>query len=151
MLQHPRVRPLFLLLAIGWAAVIYYLSDQPGIDLPPLFPHVDKLLHLIAYGVLGFLAMGACSPAACRQHSGYYWLIVALAGLYGVLDEYHQSFVPGRDTDPYDALADVCGGLLGAGLMFLLLRRSAANTAPATARGTATNPGRRRRTPGNTD
>ncbi|MGB5540538.1 MAG: VanZ family protein, partial [Gammaproteobacteria bacterium] len=50
-------------------------------------------------------------------------------GLYGVLDEIHQYFVPGRQADVLDVLADVSGGLLGAGLMFLLLRRYAPVTA----------------------
>lgn len=132
MLQHPQLPRLFLILAIGWAALIYYLSDQPGIILPQMFPHEDKLLHLLAYGVLAFLAMGTCRPDTCRRHSGYFWLVAALAGLYGVLDEFHQYFVPGRDTDPLDMLADLCGGLLGAGLMFLLLRRAASAGTPDT-------------------
>jgi VanZ family protein len=125
MLHHPHTRRLFLVLALGWAALIYYLSDQPGVDIPPLFMHQDKLMHLAAYGVLGFLAMGACRAGGCRHRARHYWLTVLAVGLYGVLDELHQSFVPGRQPDLLDALADVGGGLLGAGLMFLLLRRTA--------------------------
>ena len=125
MVHHPLLRRLFILLTIGWAALIYYLSDQPGIDIKPLFPHQDKVLHLVAYGVLGFLAMGSCKAGRCRHRAAHYWVVVALVGLYGVLDEIHQYFVPGHQADVLDVLADVSGGLLGAGLMFLLLRRYA--------------------------
>lgn len=119
-----------MVLALGWAALIYYLSDQPGIDIPPLFPQQDKLLHLGAYGVLGFLAMGSCRAGSCRHRTTHYWFAVLLVGLYGVLDEFHQRFVPGRHPDVLDVLADLCGALLGAGLMFLLLRRTAPPAAP---------------------
>jgi len=120
--SHP-LRRLFLALTIGWAALIYYLSDQPGIDITPLFPQQDKVLHLVAYGVLGFLAMGSCKAGGCRHRAVHYWLVVALVSVYGVLDEVHQYFVPGRHSDVLDVLADIIGGLLGAGLMFILLRR----------------------------
>lgn len=130
MLHHPRVRRLFLVLALGWAALIFYLSHQPGLDIKPLFTHQDKLLHLFAYGVLGFLAMGSCRAGSCRHRATHYWLAVLLVGLYGVLDEFHQYFIPGRQSDVYDVLADVTGALLGAGLMFILLRRTAPPATP---------------------
>ncbi|MGB5474194.1 MAG: VanZ family protein [Gammaproteobacteria bacterium] len=126
----PLLSRLFLVLTIGWAALIYYLSDQPGIDLPSLFPQQDKFLHLVAYGMLGFFAMGSCMAGRCRRRAAHYWVVVSLVGLYGVLDEIHQYFVPGRHSDVLDVLADVSGGMLGAGLMFLLLRRYATVTTP---------------------
>jgi hypothetical protein len=122
--SHP-LRRLFLAMTIGWAALIYYLSDQPGLDITPLFPQQDKVLHLAAYGVLGFLAMGSCKAGGCRHRAAHYWLVVTLVSVYGMLDEFHQYFVPGRHSDVLDVLADIIGGLLGAGLMFLLLRRYA--------------------------
>lgn len=40
---------------------------------------------------------------------------VIVIGIVGILDEYHQSFTPGRSgNDPYDWLADVVGGMVGA-------------------------------------
>jgi VanZ family protein len=131
-LHHPLLRRLFLAMTLAWAALIYYLSDQPGIDIPPLFPHQDKVMHLFIYAVLGFLAMGSCRATRCRHRAIHYWVVVSLVGLYGVLDEFHQSFVPGRHTDALDALADICGGLLGAGLMFVLLRRTTPSAIPET-------------------
>ena len=51
--------------------------------------------------------------------------VTLLTALFGLLDEYHQSFVPGRNPALGDALADLAGGLLGALFMFLLARRAA--------------------------
>lgn len=127
---HP-LRRLFQVLTLGWAALIYYLSHQPGITYPLLFAQQDKLMHLIAYGVLGFLAMGSCNAGRSRHRAMHYWLVVSLVGVYGVLDEIHQYFVPGRHSDVLDVLADISGGLLGAGLMFLLLRRYTPPSTPA--------------------
>jgi len=115
-------RYLFLALAIGWAGVIFYLSSQPGIHTPMLFHGQDKLLHLIAFGVLGFLLMGAMKATRSGYRTGQVWLVAVLAASYGVLDEFHQYFVPGRSVEVYDALADAAGALLGAWSMYYLVR-----------------------------
>ena len=115
-------RFLFLLLAIAWAGVIFYLSSQPGIDTPLLFPGQDKLFHLIAFGLLGFLLMGSMQTTNSGYRTGHVWIVVALVATYGVLDEFHQYFVPGRSVEFYDALADAAGGLLGAWGMYYLVR-----------------------------
>ncbi|HEV8713412.1 MAG TPA: VanZ family protein, partial [Candidatus Binatia bacterium] len=47
---------------------------------------------------------------------------VAFTGLYGLSDEWHQVYVPGRCADLYDALADAYGGTLGGVALLLWLR-----------------------------
>jgi VanZ family protein len=116
------LRTACLLLALAWAALIWYLSDQPGLDIPQAVPMQDKLLHLVAYGVLGFLAMGTRRLPLDALPAGTYWKVCLLCALYGILDEYHQSFVPGRDATVYDVYADVMGALLGAWLFTALPR-----------------------------
>ncbi len=116
------LRSIFLLLACLWAGVIYYLSSQPGIDVPALFPGQDKLFHLVAFGLLGFLAMGAVKSGKEGYQVWQLWFVAALVTGYGLLDETHQYFVPGRTTEFYDVIADAAGGLLGAGLMYYLTR-----------------------------
>ena len=122
-------RAVFLLAALCWAGLIFYLSSQPSIDAPALFPGQDKLFHLVVFGMLGFLVMGTLQAA----HRGYqpkqlWWVALAIM-LYGISDEFHQHFVPGRSVDAYDVLADAIGGLLGAWTMYylsgMLARRSA--------------------------
>ena len=40
-------------------------------------------------------------------------LTLLLTTLYGVTDEVHQMFVPGRSTDAYDVAADAAGAVVG--------------------------------------
>ena len=115
-------RYLFLVLAIAWAGVIFYLSSQSSIDTPALFPGQDKLFHMMAFGVLGFLFMGAMKTTTSGYRIGQVWLVVILVVLYGLLDEFHQYFVPGRTVEFYDALADATGALLGAWSMYYLVK-----------------------------
>ena len=117
-------RKLSLLLACLWVGVIFYLSHQPGTQEQPLFPMQDKFLHFMAYAVLGFLGMGSVRATAHGYRPQQAWLISLLVGLYGVADEFHQYFIPGRMTDGFDVMADIAGGLLGVWLMYYLVRRA---------------------------
>jgi VanZ family protein len=103
-----------LALAAAWMALLFYLSHQPGIPVPELFPHQDKLLHATAFGVLAALSLMAMPLAK----GGYSWrqvgIAVLIASLYGISDEVHQYFIPGRHADSLDWLADTAGALLGA-------------------------------------
>jgi VanZ family protein len=53
------------------------------------------------------------------------WLAVILVTVYGVLDEVHQHFVPGRTPDVYDVMSDAAGAMLGVWLLysFIMTRR----------------------------
>jgi VanZ family protein len=93
--------------ALAHAALIFYLSHQPSVPVPPLFPHQDKAFHFVAYGMLGFFLSGASGGRK------FFWM-AALASLYGVSDEIHQMYVPGRDASVVDWLADTAGGFCGA-------------------------------------
>lgn len=115
-------RAAFLLAALCWAGLIFYLSSQPSIDAPALFPGQDKLFHLVFFGILGFLAMGTLQASRHGYPTGHVWQVVLVVMLYGILDEFHQYFVPGRSADVYDVLADATGGLLGAWTMHYLTR-----------------------------
>jgi VanZ family protein len=58
------------------------------------------------------------------------WQVCLLVGLYGITDEFHQSFIPGRTADALDVAADVAGGLLGTWLMYALVRLAARRRHP---------------------
>lgn len=51
--------------------------------------------------------------------TGRAWLAVLLASLYGVSDEVHQAFVPGRSADLLDWLADTAGAAVAVSLVRL--------------------------------
>ena len=85
----------------------------------------DKILHLCEYGVLGALAYRACRHGAGARVARHA-VIVAVAGcsLYGLSDEIHQLFVPLRQGDPLDLVADTVGATLGAWTWRLMERRA---------------------------
>ena len=128
------IRFIFLALALSWAGLIFFLSSQPGIDTPLLFPGQDKLFHLIAYAVLGFLGVGALKITEEGYRHRQVWFVALVVMLYGISDEIHQYFVPGRSAETLDAVADAVGAMLGAWTMFylarLFVRRSRMRSAP---------------------
>ena len=66
--------------------------------------------------------MGSMKTTRSGYRTMQVWFVVGLVALYGVLDEFHQYFVPGRSVEFYDALADATGGLLGAWSMYYLVK-----------------------------
>ncbi len=98
------------------AALIFWLSSGP-ITPPPLGPEFsDKILHVIAFAGLAFWVgrwFFAAGGAPIRCAVG---VAVLISGLYGVCDEVHQVFVPGRLPDVVDAWADLLGAVCGAPL-----------------------------------
>ncbi len=118
--SQPSSLPPFLwyqLPALLYALAIFVLSAVPYAQPPPLgIVYEDKWIHLLEYGGLGFLVARALYFQKryewIRQH--WFWLAVLITFAYGVTDEMHQRFVPGRHADALDAIADGFGGLLGA-------------------------------------
>jgi len=117
------LRRLSLLLALAWMGWIFYLSNQPSLDLPALFPHQDKVMHFGFYGVLGVFLLGAMVMPPHGFGRPAALLAAAAASLYGISDEVHQMFVPGREADVLDWLADTAGALTATLLLAWLSRR----------------------------
>ncbi|MBR2089815.1 MAG: VanZ family protein [Fibrobacter sp.] len=108
--------------AILCMAIIFKISSMTSVELED-FPHVwDKLAHTCEYATL---AGCFCMWWARKQWSSKPWLkvlIVALIALaYGCTDEYHQSFVEGRDCSALDLVADLTGGLIGGSVYVLIV------------------------------
>ncbi len=103
---------LYRLLTITLMALIFYLSSQSYIDIVPSFSSSDKVMHVLAYGLLGGLFALSLKP----WEGTLSWKLVGLITLftiaYGISDEFHQSFVPGRDASVLDVVADGLGGLI---------------------------------------
>ena len=102
--------------------IIFYVSHQPY-DFAPLPPLVgfDKLLHVIAYSTLAGTFLYGLQPFTHSSNRSFSALVVVLfCIIYGISDEYHQSFIPGRFSSFWDVLADGLGALL---VVVLWLRR----------------------------
>jgi VanZ family protein len=95
-----------------WCAVIFWFSSRASLDLQHAYPDwpdaflwdypLRKLAHLSEYAVLFLLVRrGASAPKA--------WFFCLF---YAVTDEWHQSFVPGRDGRATDVAIDSCAAAL---------------------------------------
>ena len=99
--------------AVVWAAVIFVLSAQPSL---PSTGVSDKHAHLVTYALLaGLCLMGLTGWRLRRIAGGPVLVAFVMAVLYGVSDEWHQSFVPGRTPDAADVVADAIGAALALG------------------------------------
>lgn len=100
---------------ILYAGLIFYLSSREQIQLPVSFPFMDKLLHICEYTILGLLLARAIKRTYhFRDVKKVVALIMVIAFVYGLSDEFHQYFVPGRTLSFWDAVSDGIGGFLGA-------------------------------------
>jgi VanZ family protein len=97
-------------------AAIFVQSAFPSPAVLPRWPHSDKFLHAGVYGLLAALLCRALnSSGRARRKSLWVWTgAVVLTTLYGLSDEWHQSFVIYRTADPLDLLADMVGAVIGA-------------------------------------
>lgn len=111
-----------LALPFLYMGVITFLSHQPadpdletpfGFSLADLDPELGNLLHIPLYWILGSLW---CLYFEGRGFRGARAAVVVtlLCGSFGVLDEFHQSFVPGRFPSAVDVALDALGGALAA-------------------------------------
>src|SRR5262245_6960432 len=102
-----------MLLVIFGASSIPNLTRLPG-------NISDKSGHSIGYALLGGLILRALAGGRLRDVTWSRVLTaIALATLYGVTDEFHQLFVPGRSADRYDVLADGIGATMAAAVGWL--------------------------------
>jgi VanZ family protein len=102
------VVPLFF-----WMGLIFFLSDQPRlleIESELNEKTFYKLAHVLAYAILAWLWWRALNSD--RQVT---WRVLGLAftlaTLYGISDEVHQLFIPGRHGRLADVLFDTAGAL----------------------------------------
>ena len=109
--------------------LIVYLSHQSSLK-PPFewFSHQDKVFHLVEFGGLGFalvLNRDLFGRKLVRSR-----MIIA-GTVWAILDEIHQSFIPGRDSSIQDIIADTAGLVLAIWLFSRLFDRGT-KTSPLT-------------------
>ena len=132
-----------LLLVIIWMTVIFVMSsfnatdsgNQSGlivsfisniihIDNPEFISHiVRKTAHFTEYFILGILFLNYIKDYKLRNKI---MISIIFCFIYASLDEFHQTFVPGRAGLFSDVLIDTFGAITGIILYFLLiLKRNA--------------------------
>jgi len=83
--------------------LIFFASGRSQVAEPGI-PHLDKVAHFSVYGLLGTLLVR--TGVGGRRSAA---VAAVIASLYGVTDEIHQSFVPGRSMEFADWVADTAG------------------------------------------
>jgi VanZ family protein len=105
---------LYWLPLIAYCALIYIQSAYPPPGKLPSFFLADKIVHCGLYAVLGILFYRAYKTLPIARHHRILMLLsIASASLYGISDEIHQHFVPFREADIFDAVADAIGAAGG--------------------------------------
>jgi VanZ family protein len=95
-------------ITIIYMAIIFGLSSIPGDDTPPMFPFADKIAHVIEYMILGILLKNALN-----KYQYKYILAICIGSVYGITNEIHQLYVPGRECDIMDMVCNIIGCIIG--------------------------------------
>jgi VanZ family protein len=120
------VKILLKIPAVLVVITIWFLSSQSVLPQLKGILGYDKLLHLLAYLALSGSAALWFPPEQWESRRFLTFLLtVIIASVYGMIDEIHQSFVPGRDCSVWDWIADTLGAMIGAGAGMLGVRRIA--------------------------
>ena len=111
----------FPALIIG--ATIWFLSAQSTLPTIKGVLGFDKFLHLTAFFFFTAAVGLWFAPEKWRRRPLLTGLLtLGVGSLYGLIDEAHQYFVPGRSSDIADWVADTLGALLGSGAVWLVSR-----------------------------
>lgn len=114
------------LIVAAWAGVIFAFSATPHLrvaEAADLDFVLRKAGHMAAFGVLAVLLWRALTLSAVRQ--SFVWSFV-LTVAYAATDEFHQSFVAGRNASGVDVSIDAAGALIALLALALWLRAGAA-------------------------
>ena len=135
----PNAARLPTLYALSWMLLIFVMSSVPGTVRPEdedyyrmfvwLPPDVQNVLHIPVFGFLAWLWQRALSLALDAPRSAD-WAALAITIGYGVIDEWHQTFVAGRYGSFTDLALDGVGALLAIQIGRWLRDRSVSRSAP---------------------
>ena len=102
-------------------ALIFMLSSTQGSLFAPIeFPYAHLIAHSLLFGMLYYLGYRALRYQNFSRFLSKFSLVMTLffVILYAAVDEYHQSFVPGRTEDIKDLLVDTTAAVV---VLFMVL------------------------------
>ncbi len=113
----------FKYLALFYALLIFAVSTIPQVPPPWSFRWGDKVLHFVEYGIFSFLLFLAFFTSGKEFFKKNVFLLSSIIGIaYGLSDEIHQKFIPGRSCDVFDFLADCLGIIFVQLIIFIYLK-----------------------------
>ncbi|MFS1513322.1 VanZ family protein [Chengkuizengella sp. SCS-71B] len=106
--------------ALIWMTIIFLLSHQQGDELHSFLPLFQKWFpgmisfnwgHIVAYFILSWVLLLGLG----KNYNTFIGkvFVVSLCLLYGITDEIHQSYIPGRTPEILDLRNDTFGAALG--------------------------------------
>ena len=101
--------PVYLFMALIFIISSLSHPPEPKIELEG----IDKVYHIIEYGILGYLlfrAFRSSENEKARSNAPAFAIIIS--AVFALSDEIHQAFVPFREADIYDFLADLAGAII---------------------------------------
>ena len=105
----------YRILLISYALLILIVSSTPSSDLPKTWLlQYDKVIHFFEYFIFGFLAIKSL-PIISFRNAG---ILIPCGLIFGMLDEYLQSFIAGRFSSGYDVVSDTLGFSVGILLVY---------------------------------
>ena len=109
---------------ICWMILIFYLSSLSGQELDHQFhPNpVSWIAHVVLFATLAVLLQLAIRGWHFEINLCCVIAVAAFCSLFGISDEYHQSFVTGRQATVADALINSLSSMISAALMWLISR-----------------------------
>lgn len=115
--------PLAIIIALWWLS-----SVSPGQQpVSSWSSWLHNAAHVVAYATLS-AAIFVSAPERCLAWQGWRRLSIVLAAIYGLIDELHQSQVPGRVCSVLDWCSDVLGSVLGVMLVAQVWDRGGQST-----------------------
>ncbi|RKZ33935.1 VanZ family protein [bacterium] len=101
----------YTIISIVYSIAIFILSASPRLGGGIEFPFFDKILHFIAFMILAFLLIRAIKENSSTNKYIFYTIIIS--ALYGISLEVVQYYIPGRECNFWDWIADFVGTLVG--------------------------------------
>ena len=98
-------------ITFGYMGIIFVLSSQQSFRIHGLPENADKVVHIFIYIPLAFLLYLSLNTSGLKK--SLFVVAFIFAGIYGITDEFHQYFVPGRYASAGDVAADFFGAFLG--------------------------------------
>ncbi|MEW5758180.1 MAG: VanZ family protein [Candidatus Omnitrophota bacterium] len=98
-----------------WSGFLYYLSSRPAYFFPKTnIPFSDKIVHVFEYIVFSILLFRALK-AYIKNFKYIFIIFIVLycTVVFGMIDELHQAFVPGRNAAMPDLVSDMLGAIIG--------------------------------------
>ncbi len=112
----------YLLLTGAYCAFIFWLSHQPEPPQPDIeIPFADKAFHFVLFGGLAAVLSLGMQRSAHAGATRHLLVPVLFTVAYALTDEVHQLFIPLRNFDPWDLVADAAGAVVVHAALWRLL------------------------------